>query len=180
MEELIPLILFVIFSILSAVGKARSNKKKKKQPTAQRRKGLVERFITWVFALQKRIEEQSKKNPKGELDWEDLLGRSKPQRPDARPPGEAHQDTDLNPFKGTYSPPPKARPAARSTSPYEARQQLDKKDMEAADTPRVNLKAKKNSMGILPTSRADLRQAIVWSEIIGPPVALRDPFGDHR
>jgi hypothetical protein len=53
--------------------------------------------------------------------------------------------------------------------------------MVAAEPPLVAIKARRTPIpSVLPTSRSDLRQAIVWSEILGPPIALRDPFENHR
>jgi hypothetical protein len=180
MEELIPFLLFVIFGILSVIGKVRKNKKKRRSATARERQGLAVRIHAWLTDLQQRIEAQSKKAPKGQFDWEQLIGRSDLKGPDT-PPDEAPADIDLDTVKKTPSPRPKARPTATSPPPHMPTRPLEKPERMAVDIPRMTIKAERKPMpSVLPTSRSGLRQAIVWSEIIGPPIALRDPFGDHR
>jgi hypothetical protein len=57
----------------------------------------------------------------------------------------------------------------------------EKPDMMAVDPPRMSVKGRRKTItNVLPTSRSDLRQAVVWSEILGPPIALRDPFRQNR
>jgi hypothetical protein len=181
MEELIPFLLFVIFGILSAVGKVRKDKKKRKSSNARRRQGLAARIHAWLTDLQQRIEAQSKNAPKGTFDWEQLIGRSDLKGPDTPPLDDAREEIDLDPFKEPPSPLPEAAPAAASPPPHMPTQPLEEPDMPAVDIPRMPIKPRRKPIpGVLPTNRADLRLAIVWSEILGPPIALRDPFRDHR
>jgi hypothetical protein len=181
MEELIPFLLFVIFGILSAVGKIKKNKKKKIGAKARGRQGLAARIHAWLTDLQQRIEAQSKNAPKGTFDWEQLIGRSDLKGPDNPPLDDAHDDIDLDPVEETPSPLPEAAPAAASPAPRMPTRLLEKPDTMAVEPPRMAIKpGRKPVPSVLPTSRSGLRQAIVWSEILGPPIGLRDPFRDNR
>jgi hypothetical protein len=181
MEELIPFLLFVIFGILSVIGKVRKDKKKRKRANARGREGLVVRIHTWLTDLQQRIEAQSKKAPKGQFDWQQLIDGSQLKRTDTPPHDDAREAIDLDTAKETPSPLPKATPMATSPPPHLPTQPSEKPDMVAAEPPLVAIKARRTPIpSVLPTSRSDLRQAIVWSEILGPPIALRDPFENHR
>jgi hypothetical protein len=181
MEELIPFILFVIFGILSVIGKVKKDKKKKRRAKAQGRRGLAVRIHNWLTDLQKRIETQSKKAPKGQFDWEQLIGGSQLQRTQTTPRDDALEDIDLDTAIQTPSPPPKATPVATSPPPYRPQKPSEKPDMVAVEPPLMTIKTRREPIpSVLPTDRAGLRQAVVWSEILGPPIALRDPFRDKR
>jgi hypothetical protein len=181
MEELVPFLLFVVFGILSVLGKVRKDKKKRKRAKVQGRQGLAVRIHAWLTDLQKRIEAQSKKAPKGTFDWEQLIDGSRLKRTDTAPHDDARADIDLDPVEETPSPLSKPAPVGASPHSHMPTKPLDKPDMTAVDIPRMTIKAERKPISsVLPTSRSDLRQAVVWSEIIGPPIALRDPFGDQR
>jgi hypothetical protein len=181
MEELIPFLLFAIFGILSAIAKVKKDKKKKKRSKAHGREGLAVRIHAWLTDLQKRIETQSKKAPKGKFDWEQLIDRSQLKSTDTTPHDDALADMGLDTVKQAPSPLPKATPAVTSPPPHKPIQSSEKPDTMAVDIPRMMKKARRKPIPrALPTSRSDLRQAVVWSEILSPPIALRDPFGDHR
>jgi hypothetical protein len=180
MEELILFLFFVIFGILSAIAKVRKDKKKSKSANARGREGLAVRIRAWLIDLQQRIETQSKKAPKGTFDWEQLIDGSKLTHTDTTPHDEAREDIDLDTVKETPSPLPEAAPAAASPPTRMPTQPLEKPDMMAFEPPRMAIKPRRKPVpSVLPTSRSDLRQAIVWSEILGPPIALRDPFKDN-
>jgi hypothetical protein len=181
MEELIPFILFVIIGILSAIGKVKKDKKKRKSPKTRGRQGLAVRIHAWLTDLQKRIEAQSKKAPKGTFDWKQLMEGSQLEPTDTIPHGDVLEEIDLDTVKETPSPLPRVTPNKPSPPPHMPIQPSEKPDLMAVDIPQMTVKAKRKTiLSVLPTSPSDLRQAVVWSEILGPPIALRDPFRDNR
>jgi len=180
MENIIPFLLFVIFGILSTIAKVKKDKKKKKSANGRGREGLAVRIHAWLTDLQKRIETQSKKAPKGKFEWEQLMDRSQLKTTDTPPHDDTLEDIDLEPVKETPSP-PKATPIEAPSQQHTPIEPSEKPDLMAVEIPRMTIKARrKTTPSVLPTSRSDLRQAVVWSEILGPPIALRDPLRDNR
>ena len=180
MENLIPFILFVIVGILSAIGKMRKVKKKKNTDVRKPR-GLTGRIQAWLTDLRQRIETQSRKAPKGQFDWEQLIGRSGLKTAETTAHDDAFEDMDLDTVQETPSPRPNATPLVTPPPPHMPSQPPEKPDMMAVDPPRMSVKGRRKTItNVLPTSRSDLRQAVVWSEILGPPIALRDPFRQNR
>jgi hypothetical protein len=181
MEDLIPFLLFIIVGILSAMGKVKKEKKKKQRVKARRRNGLVARIHAWLTDLQKRIQIQSEKAPKGIREWEQLIGRSQLERTQPLPYDDALGDIDRDAVKKTPAPLPKATVSATSPQPHMPIEPPEKPNMMAVEPPRMAKTARRKPIpSTLPRSRSGLRTAIVWSEILGPPIALRDPFGDNR
>ena len=181
MEELIPFLLFVIFGIISVIGKVKKIKKKKQGTKARGREGLAVRIHAWLTDLQKRIETQSKKAPKGKLDWEQLIGRSQLESTHTIPTDDALEDVYLEATEQTPSPVPKAKPLRVSPPPHVLKKSSDKSKMMGVETPRMPKKDRRRpTPTVLPTDRSSLRLAVVWSEILGPPISLRDPFRDTR
>jgi hypothetical protein len=181
MEELIPFLLFTIFVVLSVIGKVKRGKKKHKSAKAIDREGLAVRIHTWLTDLQKRIETQTQKAPKGILDWEKLIGRSQSEGAHPVPYDDGREDMDLDAAKETPSPLPKTAPIATPPQPRMSIGPSERPTTMAVETPRMPIKARRKPMStMLPTDRAGLRQAVIWSEILGPPIALRDPFRENR
>lgn len=181
MEELIPFLLFIIVGVLSVIGKVKKGKKKKQSAKVLGREGLAARIHTWLADLQKRIETQSQKAPKGTLDWEQLIDRSQSESTHPVPYDDALEDIDFDAAKETPSPLPKTTPITTPPQPRTPVQPSEKPTMMAVETPRMTIKANRQPIPtVLPKDRAGLRQAVIWSEILGPPIALRDPFRDHR
>jgi hypothetical protein len=131
--------------------------------------------------LQERIQTQPKKNQKGTLDWDQLIGRSQIETTQPIPHDDARDDMTLDEVKETPSTLPEAKPFAASSQPHMSLKASEKPDMMAVEPSGMAIKARRKLIpSVLTASRSDLRQAVVWSEILGPPIALRDPSRGNR
>lgn len=181
MEDLIQFLLFIGVGLLLAIGKMQSKKKKKRGAKARESEGLTTRINAWLTSLQKHIETQSKKTAGVKTGWEQLIGGSRPVRPQTDPSDGTIEDVDLGAGETTPSPPPRTAPTAPPPQPHLSIRPAENPTSPAIEIPqRPPTVRRKPNQAVLPMQRTGLRQAVVWSEILGPPVALRDPFGDNR
>ncbi len=167
MDNLFTLIIIII-AILSLFGKV---KPKGRSPKASTSKGKP----SWLDKLNAFIEEvqqhQSREEPVEDSDIGASQWRTLMEKETASIPQHSHRETDLSDLELVDVPKPsKARPASNAAR---ARAGLPKREPVAPEPPAVDV-VHETSL-TLPHSRADLRRAIVWSEILGPPVALKDP-----
>jgi hypothetical protein len=155
--------------------------KEKQSAKVRGREGLAVRIHAWLTDLKKRIDTQSKNAHKGKLEWERLIDRSQPASTHSASYDDALEDIDFDAAIKTPSPLPKAKPFEKLTQPHMPTKPSEKPQMMAVETPRKQAEAgRKPCQTVLPTDRFGLQQAVIWSEILGPPIALRDPFRDNR
>ena len=190
MEDFLPFLLFIIVGILSIVGKSMARKKKKQGAPPKKGGDLITRLNAFLTDVQKRMEAQSKAGaPGGQSGWEQVMGRTRPGA--ARPaPYEEESLDDLVLEETDITPaPPEPRPIRRHTMLLVEPEKKPGRPRAAAPRPAARAKAMPpapmpepaaQAMGgpppaAVPKTRAGLRKAVIWSEIIGPPVALRDP-----
>ena len=164
MENLITVIIFLIifFSVINQI--------KKSQPGGKN-EGLVARINTYLTDLQRKLEQQTGTKSSDGFEWDrlideeelvhtredslnDLVLPEKKQPP--KPPTPARRKTDR---------PQKSRSEKRPTTEIKCRSGRSSRRWAMVETAK---------------NRARLRQAIVWSEILGPPVGLKDPRGNRR
>ena len=170
MDNLFTLIIIII-AILSLFGKV---KPKERSPKTSKSKGRP----SWLDKLNAFIEEaqksQSSQAPEEDSDIGASQWRALMESETAGIPRHSSRETDLSDLELDDVPEPtKARPASNAAR---ARAGLPKREPVVADPPAVSVEHQDSRL-TLPNGRADLRRAIVWSEILGPPVALKDP---HR
>lgn len=192
MEDLIPFLIFIIVGILSVVAKSKARKKKKQGQPPKKGGDLITRLNAFLTDVQKRLEAQSQAGtPGAQSGWEQLLGRPRPGA--ARPlPGKEESLDDLVLEETDIPPaPPGPKPIRRHTMLLVEPEK--KPGRRLADAPRPAARARQTPTApapapqpearatgspppaAAPKTRAGLRRAVVWSEIIGPPMALRDP-----
>lgn len=177
MEDLIAFLFFIIVGIFSVLGKVKKKQKEKQRANARGRGGLTGWLHAWLIDLQKRIETQSKKRPKGSFDWEQITGESQQEQTPTIPFDDASELMGLDVAGEIVSPLPKAQALA----PSPRLRMPEKPQGQAVDTPQMPQIVRRKPMpSMLLMNRSRLRQAVVWSEILGPPIALRDPFRESR
>ncbi len=175
MDNIFTLIVIII-AVVSVVSKIKSKQKTKQGATPPGGGGWIKKLNDFLADIQTKMEQQSKDRTTGASGWDQLLdggeGFSSPSDAD-----EAALD-DLV-FEEAETPPhtkkmPSAAPVRAQTT------RSDKTQFVPGIPRRKAVHAGKPSYTSLATSRADLRKAVIWSEILGPPVALRDQFGGRR
>ncbi len=167
MENILALIVIII-TIVSAVNKARRKRKPEQSAKAAAPGDLAAKLKVFFNEVQEKFDAQSRKSTPGASPWGQLM-------PDESTPGQPeHYDMSLEdlvleeetaPAEADKKPP--ARAARKSTkqkkppvSEKSSKERVEKKPEPPKEMP--------------PPAYATLRRAIVWSEILGPPVALRD------
>jgi hypothetical protein len=174
MENIVTLIL--IFIALGSILRKFKAQKKTKPGAPPPGGGWVTRLNVFLTDLKNQIEQQTKESTTGPSGWDQLLdgdeGFSSPSDAD-----EAGLD-DLV-FEEAQTPPhtkkmPPAAPVRAQTS------RSDKTRCVPGVPRRKAVHACNPSDTSMATSRADLRKAVIWAEILAPPVALRDQFGGRR
>lgn len=174
MDNLITLI-FIIIAVLSLLGKIQP--KKKAGTASSNTGGWMERLNAYLTDLQNKIEQQAKANNSNASGWDELVDDT---------------DDDIDEYDADeYSledlvleedvPRPAVKKEPRVPSPVKAsvRPQDPATAMPAAQA-QPGMGAGKSMGPILESNRKDLRRAIIWSEILGPPLALRDQTGHQR
>ena len=175
MENIIALIVIII--AVSSIFRKLNAKRKINQGAAPPGDSWVTKLNAFLIDIQRKIEEQSKNRTAGASGWDQLLdggeGFSSPSNAD---------EATLNDlvFEEVGTPPQtKEMPPAAPVSTLTTRS--DKAQFVPGDIPRRRVvHAGKPSYTSMAGSRADLRMAVIWTEILGPPIALRDQFGDRR
>ncbi len=163
MENLITLFIIVI-TIISVVNQIKS----KTQPKTKK-EGLITRLNNYLTDLQRKLEQQARPHSSGEFEWDQLIEEEEL----VHTREDSLEDLVLLEEK---EPPPK--PARRKTDKPRQRQTRKKVPVEIAPSHRrPPLQAR---LGKTARNRSRLRRAIVWSEILGPPVGLRGSIGKRR
>jgi hypothetical protein len=171
MENLFPLI-FIVIALISIINKTKKRPKPARDTKAPEA-GWVQKLNAMLADIQQRLQQAPQGGASGPSPWERLLkGVEVPgSQPDAQ--AAAGDEPALEALK-TATRPARILPVAseRATA---VRMDKTPPAATAFQTPAASLE--KVSVRPVPGSRADLRKAVIWSEILGPPVALKDkPF----
>ncbi len=170
MEDLFVLIVFVIIVTGSAILNKLKAKLKKQQVATPQAGGLIVKLNALINAIARQIEQQGADRNTGDSDRDQIL--------DGGETFSLTSDADEQPVDDwmVEEEVPQPRLKRRSpASPVRAHTIESDRTQFVPDTPRRQaMHAGKSSCTFMAASRADLRNAVIWSEILGPPVALRD------
>jgi hypothetical protein len=173
MDNLITLVVVIIF-VVSIISRIKAEQKQKNAAKPTPPSDLGSKLKTFFADIQRRMEEQAAGRPGGASRWDELSDAG--QTGQLSPPDDemSLEDLDLAPVKVQPASPkpvkkPPPRPAMTRSRPPEERPQgghpgpckQEPMPADAAPCPEF------------------LRRAVVWSEILGPPVALRDSPWDR-
>lgn len=174
MDNIVTLIL--IFIALGLIPRIIKAQQKTKQGATSKGGNWITRLNAFLADIQRKIEQQSKDRTRGASGWDQLLRGGEPysSQPDA---DEAALD-DLMFEEAQTQPHPKKMPPAAPVRAQTIRS--DKTQAVPGVTRRKAVHAGQPSCAPMAVSRADLRKAVIWAEILGPPVALRDQSGGRR
>jgi len=178
-NDLVTLILLFVFFVLPAIFKRRSKKKRaveKKTEVKKKKPGLFDRLgdavNTFVRELEKQALEAKKKTRFREQGtvWEEMDDREQvlPEGP-AAGPFVFPDGTASEPVRQTL--PPEKPGAHTSKTAFERQKERKVPTPEVLET-RADRPAAARGRTNLPAH--ELQRAVVWSEILGKPVALRD------
>ena len=175
MDNIFTVIVIIIIAVLSLIGEIRKKQKTKKGAKPAGR-GWVQKLDAFLTDIQNRLEQQSKESPTDAFDWNRLRDGGVA----TRSRSDADEDVFDEPVFEEVEPPsrPKRMPPEASAGVQAARSD-ETQVVPRAPQPKT-LHAGKPSYAAIAVSRADLRKAVIWSEILGPPVALRDQLSDRR
>jgi hypothetical protein len=177
MDNIITLIV-VIITILSVAGKIRGKSKKAKTPKSQGSNGWIAKLNTYFDEIRKSVEQQGE--PSMELDqdemgastWRALMERGTVSV-SAGHPGDDEDDLgdlELEFVEEPETPKTKKVPKSPRISAHAPLEPQVGTDALQPALERVRKLRRFN----LPLNPTELRRAVIWSEIIGPPVSLRD------
>lgn len=162
----------IIIAILSAISEIRKKQRAKKGAKPKGR-SWVKKLDAFLTDIQNRLEQQSKGSTDGASEWSRLR--------DGGEVGRSRSDADEEVFDELVfeeiEPPP--RPKEKPSARVRPTRSDETQSVPGAPQPKA-LDAGKPSYAAMAVSRAELRKAVIWSEILGPPVALRDQLGDRR
>ena len=174
MDNVITLIVILI-AVWSILTKLKA-KRKKRSGAKPAHFGWIATLKAFLSDIQRQIEEQSKNRTGDASGWDRFLDESQTDSA-STDVNEAVLDDRVLADVQTVTEPKKMPPTrpVRVQPPRSDRTQF----VPAAPRPKAS------PVGRLPrkimvANRADLRQAVIWSEILGPPVALRDQSGNQN
>lgn len=168
MDNLITLI-FIIIAVLSVLGKIQP--KKKPAVKSPKTGGWMTRLNDYLTDLQNKIEQQAKTNPSDASGWDELM--------DDGAEDKVEYDADEYSLEDLVLEEDQPHPEVmKDVQEVPAPSQLPP---GSGSLPLLHAEKATVSVSILAAkSRQDLREAVIWSEILGPPVALRDQTGNRR
>jgi len=174
MENIFSLIVIIIM-VFSVFSKLKA-KLKTKQGTTPKGGGWFTKLNALLSDIKHKIEQQAKEGAAGASGWDQLLDGgeefSSPSDADEAVLGDlVFEEAETPPH--TKKMPPEAPVRAQTT-------RSDKTQRVPCVTGRKAVFAGKPSYTSMVASRADLRKAVIWAEILGSTVALRDQFGGRR
>lgn len=176
MDNLITLIVIVI-AVWSLLSKFKA-KQKRRQGATPSKGGWISKLNDFLTDIKRQIEQQSKDRNTGAStsEWDRLLNGGEVTLP---PSDEDEKSPDDWVLEEAVKPPhPKKMPPA---APVRARAaQTDKIPIVPVSQRREISQTGQPSYATMTVSRAELRKAVIWSEILGPPVALKGQHGDRR
>lgn len=156
-ENIIPVIMFIIALLMTLWkrpdAKKKAEKEKKTNGAPKKTSKLEEMVNRLKTQMQEAMEGESSNKPTPLKDWEALgNGRKTPPRSMQLPEKKVISSEDQG----------------RKAERIHAAKSMEKEKR------REEQKEKKRSKRCIRSSAVSLRQAIVWSEILGPPVSLKD------
>jgi hypothetical protein len=165
MDDIITLIVIII-AIVSAASKIKAKQKPKSGAKPATGSELGTKLKAFFTEIQQRLEEQSPKDPSGASPWDALQNASQTKEPPVRSYELSLDDLELEEDDEPAAPvqklpvqPARVHPRPAATEPIDpAPEPCAPEQMAGKATPCPKF----------------LRRAVVWSEILGPPVALRD------
>lgn len=164
MDNIVTLI--VIFIVLGSIVRKFKAQKKAKQGATPPDGGWLTKLKAALADIQRQIEQQAKGRTSGASGWDQFL--------DGGEPYSSQPDVD----EALTQPHPKKMPPAAPVRAQTIRS--DKTQVVPGIKRRKAVHAGQPSCASMAVSRADLRKAVIWAEILGPPVALRDQRGGRR
>lgn len=169
MDTIITLILILIafWSIFSKI----KAKQKTKQGATSPGGGWVAKLNAFLVDIQRKIEQQSKDRTTGASGWDQFLDDGE----EFGSPSDVDEAAldELVVEEAEAPPRPVKMPPAVPVMAQATR--VEKTQFIPGGVPRRKaLQAGQPPYPSMAVSRAELRKAVIWSEILGPPVALRD------
>jgi cell division septation protein DedD len=173
MDNIITLVVVIIF-VVSTIIRIKAAQKPKNGGKPVPSSDLGKKLKTFFAEIQRKLEEQAAGRPPDSSRWEELSDAG--QTSQMSPPDDemSLEDLELEPVKAQPSSPkpvrkPPSRPAMDRSQPPEERPHGGHPEPCKGEP--------------MPANAAScpefLRRAVVWSEILGPPVALRDSPWDR-
>ncbi|MBR9984809.1 MAG: hypothetical protein KFF68_02755 [Desulfosarcina sp.] len=174
MKNVITLIVILI-AVWSMVNKYKA--KRKKGSGAKPAPGSwVTKLKGFLADIQRQIEQQSKDRSGNASGWDRFLDDGETHRSSSDGDDLVLDDRVLT--EAQTQPPAKKIPPVAPVRGQTFRS--DKTQVDPGALRRRALTDGKPSRTFMAASRADLRNAVVWSEILGPPMALRDQRRGQR
>jgi flagellar biosynthesis GTPase FlhF len=166
-ENLILIIIFAVYIVSFILKKVRAASKAAKKETARGRPGWKEKLDKFSSQVRQETDAVKQEDSKEETFWEQLLPR---EDDEPEPVLEEATIKEVEPVRKEISPEKSAQFTEKTSSPKIKPAPL--KDVAERLEPAVYGKE------ILPENLEygihDLRKAVIWSEILAPPLALRD------
>ena len=152
-EYLIGVIIFLVYMVFIILKKTRAASKSEERGGGRSRPGLQGKLDKFLSRIKAEIEAANPKGSNEETGWEKFLPQEEDVKTvrDASPPERIEPVIEKKPVLKVKPAP--ARPASKSIKPV--------------------VDGKKTLPGLEYGIR-DLRKAVIWSEILAPPLALRD------
>ena len=165
MDNLITLIIVIvtIVSVISNIRKQQRNKSPQAKPKKQQ-EGLFAKLSAALSEMQQQMEAGAAKRTSAKTPWDQLMDAAGGGRVQTEPVDASLEDLIL---EEDTPQPQRAKPASRIATARRA----EKRKAPTEPEPMARRRPPH-----YPTGRNRLRKAIVWSEILAPPVALRE---DH-
>ncbi len=174
MDNIVTLI--VIFIALWSIFSKIKAKQKTKRGATSLSGGWVSKLNAFLTDLKNKIEQQAKESTTGASGWDQFLDDGEEYSSQADVDEAALEDLM---FEEAEAPPrPENMPPAVPVRAQATR--ADKTQFVPGVPRRKGLHAGQPPCTSITVSRAELRKAVIWSEILGPPVALRDQRGGRR
>jgi hypothetical protein len=166
MDNLFTLIAIVIV-VVSVVRKIKA-KQKSSAGAAAPAGGWVTKLHAFFADIQRQIEQKSSVGPADASAWRQLME------------GDSQADSleDLDLEEEETPPAPKKMPPVSPGRVQKIRS--DQKQTIPGAPQRSALGFEKRAPLKVARNRAELRKAVIWSEIFGPPVSLKDQQSGHR
>ena len=171
MEDLITILLFLGITVFTIIRKVSSKQKagNKAKSTAPPKQGsLAFKINEFIAKVQERIEAETGQGPSTSAQWRELMddGMVSLQKP------ETLEDLIVEEIVEPPTQPKRSTTRIPSTP---------RRKMSPVEPPSVPVTASQATLQAnqLPRNSSDLRKAVVWAEIIGPPVALKDSRPRH-
>ena len=174
MDNIVTLI--VIFIVLGSIIRKFKGQQKAKQGATPSDGGWLTKLKAALADFQRQIEQQSKDRTSGASGWDQLLDDGEEYSSQADLDEAALDDLVFEEAEAPLRPekmPPAVPVRAQAT-------RADKTQFVPGVPRRKALHASQPPYTSMAVSRAELRKAVIWSEILGPPVALRNRRGGRR